>query len=71
MKINNVEINPAHIDRIEQDCESLHIIFKDDISNDLYDEYCSKLETIYPDIINTDLSIMWYPITDEEFVIDF
>ena len=71
MKINNVEINPVHIDRIEQDSESLHIVFKDNISDDLYDEYCSKLGAIYPDIINTDVTIMWYPITDEEFVISF
>lgn len=71
MKINGIEIENAHICRIEQDAKSLHLIIEDSISDEKYDEYCEKLSTIYPNIIDVAESIMWYPITIEKFTIEF
>lgn len=69
--INDVAINLIYIDRIEQDQESLHIIIKESVSDSDYDEICESLSKIYPEILDTDYSIMWYPITKEKFEITF
>lgn len=69
--INDVAIDLIYIDRIEQDNESLHIIIKESVSDSVYDEICNSISGIYPEILDTDYSIMWYPITKEKFEITF
>lgn len=72
MKINGIEINPAHIEKIEQDCEAFHLILKEDISDELYDEYCSKFKSIYPEILDVTGSLMWYPLKrGMQFIIEY
>ena len=69
--INGVSIDLIDIDRIIQDDESLSIIIKDSVTDSKYDEICDKLSGIYPEILDTNYSIMWYPITTEKFEITF
>lgn len=69
--INDAAIDLIYIDRIEQDNESLHIIIKESVSDSVYDEICNSISGIYPEILDTDYSIMWYPITKEKFEITF
>lgn len=69
--INNAAINLTSIDRIEHDNESLHIIIKESVSDSEYDEICDSVSKIYPEILDTDYSIMWYPITTEKFELTF
>lgn len=72
MKINSIKIDPAHIERIEQDNESFHLILKEDISDEVYDEYCSKFKSIYPEILDVTGSLMWYPLTEGmQFIIEY
>lgn len=69
--INDVAIDLIYIDRIEQDNESLHLIIKESVSDSEYDEICDSVSRIYPEILDMDYSIMWYPITTEKFEITF
>lgn len=69
--INGASIDLIDIDRIEQDKESLHIILKESISDSKYEEICNSVSGIYPEILDMDYSIMWYPITTESFQITF
>lgn len=69
--VNEVAIDLIDIDRIEQDNESLHIILKESISDSKYEEICNSVSEIYPEILDMDYSIMWYPITTESFQITF
>lgn len=69
--INGVAIDLIDIDRIIQDRESLHIIIEESVSDSKYDKICADVSEIYPEILDTDLSIMWYPITTETFNITF
>lgn len=72
MQINGITINPAHIERIEHDYESFHLILREDISDELYDEYCEQFKSVYPEILDITGSLMWYPFTENtKFIIEY
>lgn len=72
MKINGITIDPAHIERIEHDSESFHLILNEDISDEMYDEYCEQFKSVYPEVLDITGSLMWYPITKGmQFIIEY